>query len=83
MGPVLQDQHTISLDPSSFSACITAGCGMQAARPESEWLLCLDDDVMVHPGTLQQLAQGMQLQAAFMATGQSCRQALCKPGSLC
>ena len=36
---------------------------------------------MVHSGTLQQLVQGMQLEAAFMATGQSCRQALCKSGS--
>ena len=52
---------------------------MQAAEAEHEWVLCLDDDVMVHPDTLQQLVQGIKYQDAFMATGLPCRQVLCDP----
>ena len=52
---------------------------MQAAQPDHEWVLCLDDDVVVHPDTLQQLVQGMKSQDAFMATGLPCRQVLCHP----
>ena len=35
-----------------------------------EWVLCLDDDVLVHPGTLHTLVEGLpQQQGCFMATG--------------
>ena len=49
---------------------------MQAADIGHQWVLCLDDDVMVHPHTLQELVRGMSHQDAFMATGPPCRQAL-------
>ena len=45
-------------------------CGVQAASKASEWVLCVDDDVCLHPRSLQDSIRAMQQDgAAFMLTG--------------
>ena len=45
-------------------------CSVQEASYEHEWMLCLDDDVLVHESFLEDLVHDMrQNPAAYMATG--------------
>ncbi len=44
--------------------------GVAAADAGSRYILCLDDDVVVHPGALMELVAGLQADdSAFIATG--------------
>lgn len=43
---------------------------VQAASPQSSYVLCVDDDVCLHPTTLQDTVSSLEDSAhAFMATG--------------
>ena len=44
--------------------------GVRAASPQSKHILCLDDDVILHPSTLQNLVIRLENDpSAFMVTG--------------
>ncbi len=46
--------------------------GMQAACREHKWVLCLDDDVLLHPGSLADLVAAAEADpSAYMATGEA------------
>ena len=45
---------------------------MQAANPQSSYVLCVDDDVCLHPTALQDMIGSLEAsEGAFMATGMS------------
>ena len=55
-----------------FSGCLSVmiSCSVQEAPSGHEWVLCLDDDVLVHENFLEDLVHDMQHNpAAYMATG--------------
>lgn len=55
-----------TLPPSTRSLL----AGVRAASPEAAYLLCLDDDVLLHPGLLAALVRDMEADPSlFMATG--------------
>jgi hypothetical protein len=61
----------LSLLPSPPRASLLAG--IRVAAPDSRYILCLDDDVLPHPGLLAALVQDMEADASlFMATGEAC-----------
>ncbi len=44
--------------------------GVRQAGPDSQYILCLDDDVLLHPGLLASLVRDMEADPSlFMATG--------------
>lgn len=44
--------------------------GVRAARPEHKWVLCLDDDIELHPRSLADLVAAAEADPhIFMATG--------------
>lgn len=44
--------------------------GVRAASQQSKYMLCLDDDVILHPSALQTLVNKLESDpSAFMATG--------------
>lgn len=58
------------------------GCSIQTAIREaaarSEYILCLDDDIILHPGLLQELIAKLECDSSwFMATGISFSFVLC------
>ena len=45
--------------------------GVEAAGKAAEYMLCLDDDIVLHPGTLAELVAGLATDdSCFMATGE-------------
>lgn len=45
---------------------------MRAARPEHKWVLCLDDDIELHPRSLGDLVAAAEADShVFMATGEA------------
>jgi hypothetical protein len=47
--------------------------GIRLTAPESQYILCLDDDVLPHAGLLSSLVQDMEAEPEmFMATGAPC-----------
>ena len=46
--------------------------GVRAARPEHKWVLCLDDDIELHPRSLADLVAAAEADPhVFMATGEA------------
>ena len=55
--------------PAPRAACSLLA-GIRQASPDSQYALCLDDDVLLHPGLLASLVRDMEADAGlFMATG--------------
>ena len=49
----------------------------QAACKQHKWVLCLDDDVLLHPSSLADLVAAVEADPeAFMATGEASTQCL-------
>ena len=59
-----------SITFSSRCLSVMISCSVQEASSRHEWVLCLDDDVLVHEKFLEDLVHDMQQDpAAYMATG--------------
>ncbi|KAK9841846.1 hypothetical protein WJX81_007075 [Elliptochloris bilobata] len=53
-----------------LSSPLQRKAGVRAARPGHKWVLCLDDDIELHPRSLADLVAAAEADpAAFMATG--------------
>ena len=57
-------------DVCGHTAARSIVTGVKAASSQSKYVLCLDDDVILHPSTLQSLVKKLENDpSAFMATG--------------
>ena len=55
---------------SAAPLCCSLLAGVRAASPGAQYILCLDDDVLLHRGLLTALVRDMEADPSlFMATG--------------
>ncbi len=69
-GDTVEAQPSAHTPPPSLSGPCSLVHGIRACSPAAAYVLCLDDDVALHPGSLAEMVAGMERERdVWMTTG--------------